>query len=123
GGVAASRQPGSLLTFGYGRWPSSSNPAVLQLGVLQSSRLQNLFYSAVDVFVMPSRAETFGNTAMEAMACGSPVVAYPAGGLVEVVEHGNTGLLEPEIGRVAGLTRMLNGMSHHPTARRNVGLD
>jgi len=120
--VAASRQPATLLTFGSGRWPSSSNPAVLQLGVLQSSRLQNLFYSAVDVFVMPSRAETFGNTAMEAMACGSPVVAYAAGGLIDVVEHGKTGLLEPEIGSVSGLTRMLHWMSQHPTERQTMGV-
>jgi glycosyltransferase involved in cell wall biosynthesis len=102
--------------------PGSGITEMLQLGVLQSSRLQNLFYSAVDVFVMPSRAETLGNTAMEAMACETPVVAYAAGGLTDVVEHGQTGLLEPEIGSVSGLTRMLHWMSQHPTERQAMGV-
>jgi glycosyltransferase involved in cell wall biosynthesis len=111
-----------LLTFGSGRWPSPSVTEMLQLGVLQSSRLQNLFYSALDVFVTSSRAETFGNTAMEAMACETPVVAYAAGGLTDVVEHGKTGLLEPEIGSVSGLTRMLHWMSQHPNERQTMGV-
>jgi len=120
--VRALPEPAVLLTFGAGRWPSSSVTEMLQLGVLQSSRLQSLFYSAVDVFAMPSRAETFGNTAMEAMACETPVVAYAAGGLTDVVEHGKTGLLEPEIGSVSGLTRMLHWMSQHPNERKTVGV-
>lgn len=115
-------EPAMLLTFGSDRWPSSSVSEMLQLGVLQSSRLQSLFYSAVDVFVTPSRAETFGNTAMEAMACETPVVAYAAGGLTDVVEHGKTGLLEPKIGSVSGLTRMLQWMSQHPTERQTMGV-
>ena len=120
--VRALPEPAVLLTFGAGRWPSSSVTEMLHLGVLQSSRLQNLFYSAVDVFVTPSRAETFGNTAMEAMACETPVVAYAAGGLTDVVEHGKTGLLEPEIGSVSGLTRMLHWMSQHPNERQTMGV-
>jgi glycosyltransferase involved in cell wall biosynthesis len=120
--VRALPEPTLLLTFGAGRWPSSSVTEMLQLGILQSPKLQSLFYSAVDVFATPSRAETFGNTAMEAMACETPVVAYAAGGLTDVVEHGKTGLLEPEIGSVSGLTRMLQWMSQHPTERQIMGV-
>lgn len=111
-----------LLTFGSGKWPPASGIEPMQLGALNSPQLQCLFYSALDVFAMPSRVETFGNVAMEAMACETPVVAYAAGGLTDVVEDGKTGLLEPEIGSVSGLTRMLQWMSQHPAERQTMGV-
>jgi glycosyltransferase involved in cell wall biosynthesis len=110
-----------VLTFGAGRWPESSGIKVVQLGVLNSPRLQSLFYSALDVFATPSLVETFGNTAMEAMACETPVVAYAAGGLTDVVIDGQTGLLEREIGSVSGLVRMLQWMCQHPNERAEMG--
>jgi glycosyltransferase involved in cell wall biosynthesis len=111
-----------LLTFGAGKWPSANGVEVMQLGALNSPQLQCLFYSALDVFATPSRAETFGNTALEAMACETPVIAYAAGGLTDVVVDGETGLLEPEIGSVAGLVRMLRWMWQHPKERVGMGM-
>jgi N-acetyl-alpha-D-glucosaminyl L-malate synthase BshA len=48
-----------------------------------------------DVFALASREESFGLSALEAMACGTPVVSTDAGGVREVVEHGVSGLLSP----------------------------
>jgi N-acetyl-alpha-D-glucosaminyl L-malate synthase BshA len=48
-----------------------------------------------DVFALSSREESFGLSALEAMACGTPVVSTDAGGVKEVVEHGLSGLLSP----------------------------
>ncbi len=48
---------------------------------------------SMDIFIMPSRDETFGIAAVEAMAAGLPVIAYNVGGLPEIIEHGVTGLL------------------------------
>lgn len=50
---------------------------------------------AMDVFVLPSRAEGISNTILEAMACGLPVIATDVGGSGELVDHGRTGGLAP----------------------------
>jgi glycosyltransferase involved in cell wall biosynthesis len=117
-----SAQKNLLLTFGAGKWPSATGIEPVQLGPLNSPQLQCLFYSALDVFAMPSRVETFGNVAMEAMACETPVIAYAAGGLIDVVADRETGLLEPEIGSVPGLARMLQWMWQHPAERHAMGV-
>jgi glycosyltransferase involved in cell wall biosynthesis len=52
-------------------------------------------YAACDAMVVPSREEAFGQTAAEALACGTPVVAFRVGGLPEIVTHEVTGFLAP----------------------------
>ncbi len=54
-----------------------------------------LYYSAADVCVVPSYYESFGLVALEAMACGIPVVAARVGGLSTIIQHGSTGYLKP----------------------------
>jgi D-inositol-3-phosphate glycosyltransferase len=59
----------------------------------QPHHLLSTYYRAADVCVVPSRSESFGLVALEAAACGTPVVAAAVGGLATIVEDGTTGVL------------------------------
>lgn len=63
------------------------------LGRVRDDERLALIYSAADVFVAPSIQEAFCQTATEALACGAPVVAFGATGLLDVVEHCGCGYL------------------------------
>src|SRR5262249_15055159 len=52
-----------------------------------------LAYSAADVMIVPSREDNFPLTALEALACGTPVVGFDTTGLVDMVDHLRTGYL------------------------------
>ncbi len=59
----------------------------------QPHHILSTYYRAADVVVVPSRSESFGLVALEAAACGIPVVASAVGGLLSLVDDGRTGRL------------------------------
>ena len=71
-------------------------PQALFLGARRHEELAP-YYNSADVFVFPSRTDTFGLVMAEAMACGVPVAAYPVEGPIDVVAHGRSGVLDEDL--------------------------
>jgi glycosyltransferase involved in cell wall biosynthesis len=88
------------------KWVAGEGPALAELksrytdvnylGVLSQPELAKV-YAAADVFVFPSRTDTFGLVLLEAMACGTPVAAYPVTGPIDVLGTDGPGALNDDL--------------------------
>ena len=100
---------------------------VAELGVADQVRtvapvphhLLSTYYRAADVVLVPSRSESFGLVALEAAACGTPVVAAAVGGLRTLVEHGVTGFLVERRDPVAFAAHAEQILRRRPCWRRS----
>jgi glycosyltransferase involved in cell wall biosynthesis len=83
-----------LITMGRQDWPPGTvDIPTFNFGFVEDDRLKAMLYSAADVFLFPTRHETFGLVSIESMACGTPVVAFDVGGVSGAVRPEVTGLL------------------------------
>ncbi len=95
--------PGSKVVVGDG--PARAQlqrqfPAARFVGAKSGEELAR-HYRLADVFVFPSRTDTFGNVLLEAMACGVPIAAYPVAGPLDVVGDSGAGVLDSDLGKAA----------------------
>lgn len=102
--------PATLLMIGDGPERGDAEREARELGVEGDVRFVGRLdtvadlLQATDLFLLPSQTESFGLAALEAMACGAPVVASRIGGLPEVITDGVDGILEPP-GSVEAMAR------------------
>lgn len=84
-----------ILVFGSSgaKLPQMKKYKIDNVGRLYDTLSLRLVYSAADVMVVPSEMESFGQTASEAMSCGTPVVAFNTSGLKDIVDHKKNGYL------------------------------
>ncbi len=111
--------PATLLMVGDGPDREDAEREAREAGVSNDVRflgrldtVANLL-QATDLFLLPSQTESFGLAALEAMACGAPVVTSNAGGLPEVVTDGVDGIMEPP-GSVEAMARRATEVLRDP---------
>jgi len=80
------------------------------------------YYQAADVYIHAAKADTFPNTVLEALACGTPVVATAVGGIVEQIQDGRTGFLTPP-GDSISLADRIARLLTDATLRQRMGRD
>lgn len=87
--------PCTLFVFGQGKLPleNASHVTVRQFGSLADDISLAMVYSAADVFLCPSREDNLPNTVAEALACGTPCIAFDVNGLPDMIEHQKNGWL------------------------------
>ncbi len=110
------------MTVGEGELSGTVVPALAYqgLGRIIEDDLLAAAYSAADLFVIPSLYEDLPNTALEAMACGTAVIGFRTGGIVDVVDHGRTGLLA-SWKDATDLARQIQWLLDHRRERRQMG--
>jgi glycosyltransferase involved in cell wall biosynthesis len=102
-GFLALDLPGTKLVVGDGPQRKSLEerfPEAVFVGAKTGIELAS-YYQRADVFVFPSRTDTFGLVLVEAMACGTPVAAFPVRGPIDVIKDPAAGVLDEDLGAAA----------------------
>lgn len=111
--VFGSSQPSSILRFPF---------PIKFLGKIHDDTCLSLIYSSADVMIVPSMTESFGQTALESMACGTPVVAFNASGLKDIIDHKVDGYLAKPYDSedlASGITWILSNQSNYKQLSTN----
>lgn len=102
----------------FWKW-SGPDSWITRLGPLTDQQRRD-FYAAIDIFALPSRSDSFGLVFLEAWANGVPVIAYRAGGVVDVIRHEQDGLLV-KCGDMEELSRGIRRMAENVEERKAWG--
>ena len=84
-----------FLTVGYSGGIVKEN--VREMGYISDESKLSEIYSCADALLIPSLEDNLPNTMLEALSCGVPIIAFPVGGMVDIIQHGKNGLLTSEV--------------------------
>lgn len=121
--AAAQTKTGKLVFIALGEEAPSENLGEAEVRFIPFQRNPEdvaRFYQAADIYVHAARADTFPNAILEALACGTPVVATAIGGIPEQIEHGQTGFLVPP-GDAPSMTRAIIELLDNDDLRERMG--
>ena len=111
----------TLLSVGGGKVSLCDGRCKLRsVGMIHDDRLLSMVYSSADVFLLLSLADNLPNVVMESLACGTPVVAFDVGGIGDMVEHRQNGLLAP-VGDVDQLQNHFEELAADPVVLHKMG--
>jgi len=96
----------TCLVFGNGNFESFDEFKMIKFGQVNVLNYLNIIYNAADLFIIPSLEEAFGQTCLEAMSCGVPVVGFNTGGIPDMIIDHETGLLA-ETGNITDLAEKI----------------
>ncbi|MEC8784149.1 MAG: glycosyltransferase [Planctomycetota bacterium] len=115
-------QKWEAIIFGGGELPPEFPTWIQtrQVGYLSSAQAKAEVYSAADVFLMPSTEDNQPQTGLESLACGTPVIAFDAGGIPEYVRHLETGLLA-QCGDASDLGRQILCLANQSSLLEKMG--
>ncbi len=123
--VAALRDVPVFLIAAGDDSPDSFRETAKSLGILERCRFEPSredvldFYAAADLYVSPSREDSFGLPVAEAMACGLPVITSPNAGVAALVRDDVDGFILPQCDDFQGLARILQRLYADKTLRQN----
>jgi glycosyltransferase involved in cell wall biosynthesis len=119
----AAPRPVGLLSFGRDPDPTAREGVRApwhQFGFVEDDAHKATLYSAMDCFVIPSHAEAFGQTAIEAMACATAVIGSRVDGIVEALDEGRAGILFPA-GDSAAIAAAVDRLMRSPAEATALG--
>jgi glycosyltransferase involved in cell wall biosynthesis len=123
GRVAGDSEGQALLLFALGEDAPPERVGEAELRFIPFQRSPEIvarYYQAADIYVHAARADTFPTAILEALACGTPVVATAVGGIPEQIEDGRTGFLVPS-GDAMALGARLTQLLSNSDCRQTMG--
>jgi glycosyltransferase involved in cell wall biosynthesis len=111
-----------LISVGSGQPRAKLSVPHMHFDYIRNSRLRSIAYNAADIFVIPSRQENFPLTALESLACGTPIVGFAVGGLPEIIRPDRAGILVPP-GDVAALREAIRNLLGDTETRARMAAD
>ena len=86
-----------LVTIGNSNYKIESKFETVNLGNISDERTLGLLYAAADAYMLSSREDNLPNIMLESLACGTPVISTPVGGMLDIIQSGFNGILAKEL--------------------------